>query len=134
MWSKNAPDGRTPVGPATFPKSERVRKSDEFTLVLQNGQRARGRFVNAYWVREPAAADDAPNRVGIAAGKKLGSAPVRNRLKRHIREAYRRNKRELPCRGITIVFLASPRMIGRSWDDVQEEICSLLRSVAGLSG
>ena len=116
--------------PQGFPKAERVRKSDEFTLILQHGRRVQGRFVNVYWMRDEDAAGDAANRVGIAAGKKLGNAAVRNRLKRHIREAYRRNKRELPCRGITMVFLASPRMIGRPWAEVREDIRDLLARLA----
>lgn len=119
--------------PQGFPKAERVRKSDEFTHILKNGTRVHGRFVNVYWTPDAAAAEGLPNRVGIAAGKKLGNAAVRNRLKRHIREAYRRNKKELPCRGITMVFLASPRMVGQAWADVQEDILGLLRAVADSS-
>jgi ribonuclease P protein component len=132
--SNRHPTGRASAKPEGFPKTERIRKSDEYTYVLQNGRRLRGRFVSAYWTRSEDAPEDAPNRVGIAAGKRLGTAPVRNRLKRHIREAYRRNKRELPCRGFTIVFLATPSMIGRSWDDVQTDIRSLLHRIAAPSG
>jgi len=128
--SNRHPSGRASAKPEGFPKTERIRKSDEYTYVLQNGRRLRGRFVSAYWTRN----EGALNRVGVAAGKKLGTAPVRNRLKRYIREAYRRNKRELPCQGFTIVFLATPSMIGRSWDDVQTDIRGLLHRMAAPSG
>ena len=121
----------TEARPEGFPKAERVRKSDEFTHILKNGRRERGRLVTVYWTTASDPGDTSANRVGVAAGKKLGSAAVRNRLKRHIREAYRRNKRELPCRGIAMVFLASPRMIGRPWKEVQEDIRGLLHRVAG---
>lgn len=122
-----------PKRPEGFPKAERVRRNDEFTRILRTGERVQGRLLSVCWVRPPDAGPDAPNRVGIAVGRKLGGAVVRNRLKRRIREAYRRSKRELPCRGISMVFLASPRMIGRSWDEVQEELRTLLRRVAASS-
>jgi ribonuclease P protein component len=120
--SKEKPEGLS--------KEERVRQSDDFTRILQGGRRIRGHLVNAYWILDESAAPNAPNRVGIAAGRKLGPAVVRNRLKRHLREAYRRNKRELPCRGIAIVFVASPRMIRRPWSEVAEDVRTLLRGVA----
>lgn len=124
---------RGPGKPQGFPKEERVRKSDEYTRILQEGNRVRGRFVNAYWTRDSLVPQDAPNRIGVAAGKKLGKAVLRNRLKRHLREAYRRNKRELPCRGIVIVFLASPRMVGQKWSMVQDDVRQLLNDVAKAS-
>lgn len=133
MSSNRLPDGCRPKRPEALPKAERVRKNDEFTRILRNGERVHGRFVSACWVREPGAVEGTPNRIGIAVGRKLGGAAVRNRLKRRLREAYRRNKRELPCRGISMVFLASPRTIGRSWDELQDEMRVLLRRLGASS-
>ena len=113
-----------------FPKEERVRRSEEFTRILREGKRFRGRFLSAYCLSEDGA-DGNVNRVGVAAGKRLGKAVLRNRLKRRIREAYRRNKRELPCRGVAIIFLASARMIDQDAREVENEVVSLLRDMAG---
>lgn len=115
--------------PEGFPKEERVRRTADYTRILRDGTRVRGRFLNAYWVRE-IEGDDAPNRVGVAAGKKLGNAVRRNRLKRRLREAYRRNKRELSCRGIAMVFVASSRMIGRGSREVEDDVIRVLRAVS----
>ena len=112
--------------PEGFPREERVRRSADFTRILQSGERLRGRFLTAFWIRE----DQPVNRVGVAAGKRLGKAAVRNRLKRRLREAYRRNKRKLPCRGVAIIFMASPKMIGKSAADVEADVVQLLRTIS----
>jgi ribonuclease P protein component len=117
------------VKPESFPKEERVRKSDEFTRILEEGRRVRGRILTAYW-RVDAEESTEPNRVGVAAGKRLGNAVVRNRLKRLVREAYRRNKRELPCRGVSIVFLASRGTIGKSFEEVRDDLVTILHTIA----
>ncbi|HMB69964.1 MAG TPA: ribonuclease P protein component [bacterium] len=114
--------------PEGFPKEERVRRSPEFTRIFRDGKQVRGRFLTARWIADP------PTdlcRVGFAAGKRLGGAVIRNRLKRRMREAYRRNKRELTCRGIAIVFVASSRMIGCSARDVTEDMIRVLREISG---
>jgi ribonuclease P protein component len=113
--------------PEGFPREERVRRSAEFTRIFRDGVPVSGRLMTARWLADPS---PGPPRVGAAAGKRLGNAVVRNRLKRLIREAYRRNKRELTCRGIAIVFVASSRMIGCSARDVSEEMVRMLREIS----
>lgn len=116
-----------------LPKDERIRKSDDFTRILRGGARARGRLLDVRWCADRDEAD-APNRIGVAVGRRLGNAVLRNRLKRRIREAYRRNKGELPCRGISMIILATPQLVGRSASDVEEEMRRLLRDLAESSG
>jgi len=115
-----------------LPKDERIRKSDDFTRILREGKRARGRLLDLRWC-DTAAPPEAPNRIGVAVGRRLGGSVVRNRMKRRIREAYRRNKGELPCRGIDIIILATPQLRERSAPEVEEEMCRLLRQVAASS-
>ena len=112
--------------PQAFPRSERIRDAGDFTVILRTGCRVRGRLMDAWWAPDPHPARDGRNRIGIAAGKKLGSAPVRSLLKRRIREAYRRNKKELSWRGVAVIFMASRRMIGTSAEDVEADVRRLL--------
>jgi ribonuclease P protein component len=66
----------------------RLRPRGEFERVRQNGRSWPHRlFVLIVLARaEPL---DAPPRIGVAAGKRLGGAVTRNRFKRRLREAVR---------------------------------------------
>ena len=113
-----------------FSKEERIRRAEEFTRILHEGARVQGRFIRAFWILDDQRESQKFNRVGVAAGKRLGKAAARNLLKRRIREAYRRNKKELPCQGVAIIFVASSRMIGRGAGEVEEDVADLLRHIA----
>ena len=115
--------------PEGFPKEERVRRSSEFTRIFREGTRVTGRYVSAFWISDPES-DGPVNRIGVAAGKRLGNAVLRNRLKRRMREAYRHNKKELVCQGVVVVFVASSRMIGRTTRDIAEDMTRLLRQIS----
>lgn len=45
------------------------------------------------------------SRIGITVTKKIGKAAIRNRIKRQVREFYRKNKRRLPT-GYDFVIIA----------------------------
>jgi len=72
---------------AGFPKSSRLLKHADFDHVYQNGKR---QFSGHMTVFSLARAGGAP-RVGFTVGRVLGGAVVRNRIKRRLREAVRRN-------------------------------------------
>jgi len=76
----------------TFPKEERIRRRVDFLKIFREGTKSRTAH---FWI------SFCPNglshrRLGITVGKKVGSAVVRNRLKRRIREFYRQNKKLFP--------------------------------------
>lgn len=54
-------------------------------------------------------------RFGITAGKKVGGAVERNRAKRILRAAYRKNELILPI-GYDIVAIARPDIVGKKSD------------------
>ena len=81
-----------------------------FTTVLKDNSGftrcyRKGRRIGCDWLCVHFFPNNMPfSRLGITAGKKLGNAVVRNRVKRIIRAAYRRSEQSLPI-GFDLVFV-----------------------------
>lgn len=71
-----------------------------------------------------------PTRLGITVTKKVGKAHVRNRIKRLVREVFRRQRRELPA-SMDVVFVAKRNAGGMSYDDMQDDFRQLVRRLGG---
>lgn len=71
---------------AGFPKRVRLLRSQDFRRVYERGSRFSSPLFAAFCVRE---AQTPGVRIGFTVSRKLGSAVVRNRLKRRLREAVR---------------------------------------------
>lgn len=100
-----------------FPKQARVIRSDDFSDIIRNGAHAADAVlvvnVRAAATQPPppsaspspsasAGAGDAGPKLGISIPRKTGSAVVRNRWKRWIREAFRTQRQQLPA-GLEII-------------------------------
>src|SRR5436309_2498367 len=62
-----------------------------------------------------------PARLGVTVSKKIGGAVVRNRVKRLVREAFRRHKKSFPP-GLNVVFVAKRSAADVPFSRVVEEI------------
>jgi ribonuclease P protein component len=81
------------VGSGEFRLSgdERLRKRKEFLAVYERGEKVPGRFFFAYFLRN----DVSRNRLGLTVSRRMGGPVVRNRIKRRLREIFRRRRRAI---------------------------------------
>ena len=77
---------------ADFPKKYRLLQRHEFTRLSGNKQTVSGRLFLIAWDVNTYGHP----RIGITASRKTGSSVVRNRVKRCIREFFRKHRRQLP--------------------------------------
>ena len=94
-----------PLGSASFPKRERLRKRAEFVDVKERGRKVHSDHFLLLWLRKTGGT--ARFRVGLTVSGRVGNSVVRNRLKRWIREYVRHHKDTLPAGDLTIVAKAS---------------------------
>lgn len=105
-----------------FPKSRRLLKRPQFRAVYDAGLKLPGPFFLIFWrVR----GDEDPSCVGITATRKSGKAVVRNRGKRLVREAVRRNWGALPP-GLDIIFHLRRGVDQATFADAEKEVLRLL--------
>jgi ribonuclease P protein component len=86
----------------SFPKSRRIVSNVQFKDILANGRRVRDELLNLYIAQNNCGCP----RLGISVGKACGDAVARNRLKRLIREAFRRNQDKIPAGCDYVVTIA----------------------------
>jgi len=110
--------------PETLPRPARLRAQKDFDRVLRHGVRASDQRITLY----AAGNEVGTARLGIAAGRRLGNAVRRNRIKRLVREAFRRLRHRLPPGTDWIVV---PKASGEPTDlDVQRSLHALAERLA----
>ena len=88
----------------SFPKNKRLISNNQFKAVLANGRRLSNGVLMIYIMENGLEY----SRLGASVGKSYGNAVVRNRLKRHMREAFRLNIGGIPA-GFDYLLMISPR-------------------------
>jgi ribonuclease P protein component len=100
-----------------LPQQSRMRRAEDFRRVLRTGRRAGGSVLTGHLLL-PVGPDGAagtpgevlsggPAKVGFVVSRAVGSAVVRNRVKRRLRELMRGRLASLP-RGCLLVLRAHP--------------------------
>jgi ribonuclease P protein component len=107
----------------SFPQSLRIRERADFDRAMRDGRVAADGCLVIH-----ARPNARPHtRLGLSLSRRVGDAPLRNRWKRVIREAFRRNRRDLPP-GLDLVV--RPRKGATcAFDQVQESLRRLARQL-----
>ena len=106
----------------SYRPQERLRTKAEYERVLQRKCTARGKFLLVYGCLN----DVAHPRLGRIVGKRWGNAVARNKYRRWLREAFRRNKAQLPP--IDLVVMINQKL-GIDYAAIEAELPSLARQV-----
>ena len=97
------PDKKYPLGARPtfgYPKQLRIRKKATYQAVYAHGLRY---FTAHFIVYLKPITGDATRHTGLAVSRKIGSAVIRNRFKRLLRECFRLHFTELPLADIVVV-------------------------------
>ena len=88
----------------TLSKSKRLVRNEQFRTVLAHGLRSSNGLLTVYMAEN----DCGFPRLGVSVSRSCGSAVVRNRLKRLLRETFRQNQNRIP-EEFDYLLMVSPR-------------------------
>ena len=113
----------------SFSPSQKLRKSFEFERVKAKGysHKADAFFLQAF--REPSAKFP---RLGIIATRRLGNAVTRNRMKRILREIFRRNSDKIIPEA-EIIILPRKKMCSLEFSKIEVKFKESLKKLSLLS-
>ena len=113
---------RAPSRNERLPKERRVRKRSEY-LRLQRVARRRG---SGRLVVLTARSRHPHSRLGVTTSRRVGNAVVRNRIKRLVREIFRKSQHDIvPPQDVLVI--ARPEAAAATYADLQHEIVRALR-------
>ena len=109
--------------PQGLPRSERLRKRAGFQAVQNRGRKLHTEHFLVFVLAHPSQQGKEPKapRLGLTVSRKVGGSVQRNRVKRLVREAFRRTKTLFP-RGVDVVFVAKKQAVGATFEQVSGEI------------
>jgi len=113
-----------PTGTARFTKAARLRHRQDYLRAQAQGKRLHTRHFGV--TLAPMAAGHP--RLGLVATRRMGKAVRRNRIKRLLREFFRRHQTGLPAFDLVIMAKKGAEALG--YHQVEEELGRLLFSRA----
>ena len=105
-----------------FPKTARVRKRAEYLRIQRVGRRT----IGPCFIVISALAGSGMSRVGITVSRRVGDAVTRNRIKRLVREFFRRHRRRIKPPQ-TVVVIGRSAAADATYATVQHELSRTLK-------
>jgi len=102
----------------TFSRDDRLRKRREFEECYASGVRVSGRHIQVFLL---SGGPGARPRLGISVPRRLGKAVTRNRVRRRLREIFRRHRSLLPDSALSLVINARPTAAAATFGNLLED-------------
>jgi len=113
----------------SFAAADRLHRSAEFLRLQRNGVR----FQSPHFVLYAGSLDHQPerSRLGVTVSRRIGNAVVRNRVKRRVREFFRKELRALLPLGASIVVIARTGAGALESAAIGDELAMAARNLSG---
>ena len=115
-----------PVADQRFPRSSRLTARRQFVEVYHRGRRVRRPWFTVFGMPN----DAGRSRVGLTVTRRAGSAVARNRIKRVLRDVFRRHRDALPS-PMDIVINGQRSILQMSAERLERELVGALVELAG---
>jgi ribonuclease P protein component len=106
-----------------FPSFARLRKRSEFLKLKDSVQKFASRGILVVWQDN----NLAYARLGVTVSKKVGCAVTRNRVKRFVRETFRKNRLQIPAVDLNVI--ARSESANMDFDRMQQELLKAFSSI-----
>jgi ribonuclease P protein component len=101
-----------------LPRERRLRRRPEFQRIYRDGERVASRNFVIFGLR---CAGAGPGRLGLTASRKVGSAVVRSRCRRRLRELYRLLDDQFIAASVDVVVNARRGCADAPWSELRRE-------------
>lgn len=106
-------------------REEKLRRRRDYLRCYREGRRRHGTFAILYFVPN----EQQHPRLGITASRKVGKAVVRQRLKRRVKEIYRRWEERDRLPAMDLVVHLKPAAARTGFRELEAELQRLLRGL-----
>jgi len=113
----------------SFAAADRLHRSAEYLRLQRDGARFQSPHFVVYAGRLEA--EPERSRLGVTVSRRIGNAVLRNRVKRRVREIYRRQIRERLPAGVSIVVIARGGAAALATVAIGEELKLAARNLSG---
>lgn len=112
-------------------KRELIRKRSQFIKIFKNSKRIDSEKIRVYFTANED--EKGISKFSIVTGRKLGKAVQRNRIKRVIKEVYRKNK-DFFGRGINWIFIPQGKWEKINYNKTERLLLDVIKGIKKRKG